>query len=144
MLKPVLRMPQVSPSSCLPATFARETCVLSHLPGLALPVPILNTACALGSPPEQVFSLLRLPVSLKKASALPCLFIPSPVASSARQGRTGQGKVLVHSGCAVCCPGTAIMTEARQASRLTSFASVFHRSSYKPSRRPRNSTQTCQ
>lgn len=88
--------------------------MLSHLPGLALPVPILNTVYALGSPPEQIFSLLRLPVSLKKTSAFPCLFIPSPVASSAGQGR--QGKVLVHSGCTVCCPGAAIITEMRQAS----------------------------
>lgn len=116
MLKPVYRTPQVSLSSCLPSTFARETCVLSHFPGLALPVPILNAFCALGSPPEQIFSLLRSPVSLKKTSALPCLFNPSPVAPSAGQGRAGQGKVLVHSGCTVCCPGTAIITEIRQAS----------------------------
>lgn len=88
VLKPVHRMSQVSLSSTLP-----EKPVRSHLPGLALPVPIVNTVCTLGSPPEQIFSLLRLPVSLKKTSALPCLFIPSPVASFCRTGqdRAGQG-----------------------------------------------------
>lgn len=141
MLKPVHRTPQVSLSSCLPSTFARETCALSHLPGLVLPVPILNTVYALGSPPEQIFSLLTLPVSLKKTSALPCLFIPSPVASSAGQGKAGRWSTRAVQYAALVLPSSQ---KCARLLCLTSFASVFHRSLYKPSRRPRNSTQTCQ